>query len=226
MNNIKYENLGLMPYKQAWDYQLSLFNALLQNKQNKQLNEEHHLLFVNHPHVFTIGKSGDSNNLLINNELLKNKGIELYNIERGGDITYHGPGQQVVYPIFDLDRFKINTRKFVYRLEEAVINTLKEYSIQAERLEGAAGIWLDAQEKSRSRKICAIGIRSSRRVTMHGIALNVNTDLEYFSYMNPCGFTDRGVTSIAKEKNSKIDENELAEILKHKILEQFNTNLE
>ncbi len=221
MDNIKYENLGIMRYKEAWDYQLSLFNSLLQNKINKQSNDEHHLLFVNHPHVFTIGKSGDSNNLLINNNLLEQKGIELYHIERGGDITYHGPGQQVVYPIFDLDRFKINTRKFVYLLEEAVINTLNEYDIKAERLEGAAGIWIDANTKSRSRKVCAIGIRSSRRVTMHGIALNVNTNLEYFNYINPCGFTDRGVTSIQKEINKEVNENELAEILKQKIVEQF-----
>ncbi len=222
MENIKYENLGIMPYKKAWDYQLSLFNTLLENKQNKITNEQHHLLFVNHPHVFTIGKHGNSSNLLINNDLLKQKGIELYNIERGGDITYHGPGQQVVYPIFDLDRFKINTREFVFRLEEAVINSLQEFGIKSERLEGAAGIWIDTHEKSLSRKICAIGIRSSRRVTMHGIALNVNTDLKYFSYMNPCGFTDRGVTSIQKETNAKVDETKLVEILKDKILEQFN----
>ncbi len=222
MENIKYENLGIMPYKKAWDYQLSLFNTLLENKQNKITNEQHHLLFVNHPHVFTIGKHGNSSNLLINNDLLKQKGIELYNIERGGDITYHGPGQQVVYPIFDLDRFKINTREFVFRLEEAVINSLKEFGIKSERLEGAAGIWIDTHEKSLSRKICAIGIRSSRRVTMHGIALNVNTDLKYFSYMNPCGFTDRGVTSIQKEINAEVDESKFSAILKDKILEQFN----
>ncbi len=222
MENIKYENLGIMPYKQVWDYQLKLFNKLLDNKQNKIINEENHLLFVNHPHVFTIGKHGDEHNLLIDSNMLKQKGIELYNIERGGDITYHGPGQQVVYPIFDLDRFKINTREFVFRLEQAVINCLQEFDIKSERLEGAAGIWIDSHEKTLSRKICAIGIRSSRRVTMHGIALNVNTDLTYFNYMNPCGFTDRGVTSIQKEKNKEIDEDRLAKILKEKILEQFS----
>lgn len=223
MSNIKYENLGLMPYKKTWDYQLELFNKLLQNKQNHIENTQHHLLFVNHPHVFTIGKSGNDANLLINNDLLNKKSIELYHIDRGGDITYHGPGQQVVYPIFDLDKFKINTKKFVFRLEDAVINTLKEFDIKAERLEGAAGIWLDTDNKSKSRKICAIGIRSSRRVTMHGIALNVNTDLNYFNYMNPCGFTDRGVTSIQKEKNEEIDETKLATMLKNKIIEQFET---
>ncbi len=219
--NIKHENLGEMPYKKAWDYQLVLFNKLLENKQNGIKNEEHHLLFVNHPHVFTIGKSGNDNNLLINNDLLEQKHIELYHIDRGGDITYHGPGQQVVYPIFDLDNFKINTKKFVFRLEEAVINTLKEFNIESERLEGAAGIWLDADNRLKSRKICAIGVRSSRRVTMHGIALNVNTDLNYFSYMNPCGFTDRGVTSIQKEVGEKVDELAVAEILRNKIVEQF-----
>ncbi len=221
MENIKYENLGVMPYKKAWDYQLSLFNTLLENKQNKKSDNRHHLLFVNHPHVFTTGKNGNSANLLINNNLLEQKHIEMYNIERGGDITYHGPGQQVVYPIFDLDRFKINTKKFVYRLEEAVINSLLEFDIKSERLEGAAGIWIDTHEKRLSRKICAIGIRSSRRVTMHGIALNVNTNLDYFNYINPCGFTDRGVTSMQKEKQKEIDEIKLREILKTKILEQF-----
>jgi lipoyl(octanoyl) transferase len=221
MNKINYQNLGLVPYKKAWDYQLELFNQLLENKKAEKQNREHHLLFVNHPHVFTIGRNGNDNNLLINSQLLEQKGIELFHIDRGGDITYHGPGQQVVYPIFDLDEFKMNTREFVFRLEEAVINTLKEFSIKSSRLEGAAGIWLDADDKSKSRKICAIGIRSSRRVTMHGIALNIATDLDYFSFMNPCGFTDKGVTSIQKELNKPVDYQLVSSILKNKIVELF-----
>ncbi len=222
MNKINYQNLGLVPYKQAWDYQLELFNQLLENKKAEKKNREHHLLFVNHPHVFTIGQNGNDSNLLINNQLLEQKGIELFHIDRGGDITYHGPGQQVVYPIFDLDEFKINTREFVFRLEEAVINTLKEFSIKSSRLEGAAGIWLDAEDKSKSRKICAIGIRSSRRVTMHGIALNITTDLNYFSFMNPCGFTDRGVTSMQKEIGEAVDSELVSKVLKEMIIKQFS----
>ncbi len=222
MNNINYQNLGLVPYKKAWDYQLELFNQLLENKKAEIKNKKHHLLFVNHPHVFTIGRNGDDNNLLINRQLLEEKGIELFHIDRGGDITYHGPGQQVVYPIFDLDEFKINTREFVFRLEEAVIHTLEEFSIKSSRLEGAAGIWLDADDKQKSRKICAIGIRSSRRVTMHGIALNINTDLSYFSLMNPCGFIDRGVTSLKKEFGKSVDSEHIVSVLKERIIDQFN----
>jgi lipoyl(octanoyl) transferase len=222
MNKINYQNLGLVPYKKAWDYQLELFNQLLENKKAEIKNKKHHLLFVNHPHVFTIGRNGDDNNLLINRQLLEKKGIELFHIDRGGDITYHGPGQQVVYPIFDLDEFKINTREFVFRLEEAVIHTLEEFSIKSSRLEGAAGIWLDADDKQKSRKICAIGIRSSRRVTMHGIALNINTDLSYFSLMNPCGFIDRGVTSLKKEFGKSVDSEHIVSVLKERIIDQFN----
>lgn len=222
MNKINYQNLGLVPYKKVWDFQLDLFNQLLDNKKNERPNHEHHLLFCQHPHVFTIGRNGDENNMLINSALLEQKQIELYHIDRGGDITYHGPGQQVVYPIFDLDEFRINTKEFVFRLEDAVIKTLEHFSIKSSRLEGAAGIWLDADNKPQSRKICAVGIRSSRRVTMHGIALNINTDLNYFSYMNPCGFTDRGVTSMQKEIGQYVDIQEVEMVLKNQIVEQFS----
>lgn len=220
--NIIYENLGFKNYKETWDYQLQLFNQLLDNKKEEKSANTHYLLFVEHPHVFTIGRNGNINNLLINKKLLEDKNIEMFEIERGGDITYHGPGQQVVYPIFDLEQFGINIKEYVYRLEQAVIETLNEFSITAARLEGAAGIWLDIEDKSKSRKICAIGIRSSRRVTMHGIALNINSDLQYFNYMNPCGFTDRGVTSIKKELGKEVDFEEVSGLLKGKILEQFN----
>lgn len=220
--NIIYENLGFKNYKETWDYQLQLFNQLLDNKKEEKSANTHYLLFVEHPHVFTIGRNGNINNLLINKKLLEDKNIEMFEIERGGDITYHGPGQQVVYPIFDLEQFGINIKEYVYRLEQAVIETLNDFSITAARLEGAAGIWLDIEDKSKSRKICAIGIRSSRRVTMHGIALNINSDLQYFNYMNPCGFTDRGVTSIKKELGKEVDFEEVSGLLKGKILEQFN----
>jgi len=221
MKNIVYEDLGLINYKKAWDYQLVLFNKLLANKSAEIQNDNHHILFCEHPHVFTIGKNGDQGNLLVNNQELTYRGIEFYHIERGGDITYHGPGQQVVYPIFDLDEFKINTREYVYRLEEAVIETLDMYSISAARLQGAAGIWLDVNNPSKSRKICAVGIRSSRRVTMHGIALNVNTDLSFFSYMNPCGFVDKGVTSMQNETGENVDFDDVKMKLKNCILRKF-----
>ncbi len=219
--NIKYQDLGLIRYKEAWDYQANLFNQLFANKSSEIQNAQHYLLFCEHPHVFTIGKHGNSSNLLINTHFLEEKGIEYYHIDRGGDITYHGPGQQVVYPIFDLDEFKINTKEYVFRLENAVIKTLSKYSIHASRLEGAAGIWIDIELPDRCRKICAIGIKSSRRITMHGIALNVNTDLSYFNYMNPCGFIDKGVTSMQKELGKIVDFEDVRLSLKECILEQF-----
>jgi lipoyl(octanoyl) transferase len=221
MKNIVFEDLELKNYKKVWDYQIELFEKLLTNKNTGIKNDQHYLIFCEHPHVFTIGKNGDQSNLLINNKILEEKGIEYYHIDRGGDITYHGPGQQVVYPIFDLDEFKINTREYVRRLEEAVIETLKHFSIIADRLEGAAGIWIDSNVKGKSRKICAIGIKSSKRVTMHGIALNINTDLSFFSLMNPCGFVDKGVTSIQKELGEKVNFEKVKEILHECILKQF-----
>jgi lipoyl(octanoyl) transferase len=221
MNKIVFEDLGFINYKKAWDYQLNIFERLLANKDSEKRNATHHLIFCEHPHVFTIGKNGNQANLLINNELLHDKGIEYYHIDRGGDITYHGPGQQVVYPIFDLDEFKINTKEYVNRLEEAVIQTLKHFSIPASRLEGAAGIWLDANIQGQTRKICAVGIKSSKRITMHGIALNINTDLSFFSLMNPCGFVDKGVTSMQKEFGKIVDFEGVKLKLKDCIFEQF-----
>jgi lipoyl(octanoyl) transferase len=221
MISLTFNDLGLIHYKKAWDYQIQLFENIISKKNASQRIDEHHMLFCEHPHVFTIGKNGDQANLLINNELLKEKEIEFYHIDRGGDITYHGPGQQVVYPILDLDEFGINTREYVYRLEEAVIQTLKEFSIKASRLGGAAGIWLDVEDKTKCRKICAIGVKSSRRVTMHGLALNINTDLNYFSYMNPCGFVDKGVTSMQKELGEIIDIEIVKIKLKANILKSF-----
>jgi len=221
IKEIEFIDPGLIKYKDAWDYQLDLFSKLFANKSAEIQNNKHYLLFCEHPHVFTIGRNGDQGNLLADKEILVNQGIEFFQIERGGDITYHGPGQQVVYPIFDLDEFKINTKEYVFRLEDAVIETLSEFGIAAGRLEGAAGIWLDSDNQSRCRKICAIGIRSSKRITMHGLALNVNTDLSYFNYMNPCGFVDKGVSSMQKEIGIIIDFEEVKVKLKDNILKRF-----
>lgn len=225
MNKIHFQDLGLINYKEAWDYQIKLFEGLLKNKNSEIQNHVHYLLFCEHPHVFTIGKNGNHSNLLINKQVLNEKGIEYYHIDRGGDITYHGPGQQVVYPIFDLDEFGINTREYVFKLEEAVILLLSKYNIQAGRLEGAAGIWLDAAIPQKSRKICAVGVKSSRRITMHGIALNVNTDLSFFNYMNPCGFVDKGVSSIQKESGQYVDLSQLKQKLIESILSQFDARV-
>ena len=222
MINTIFEDLGLINYKKAWDHQIQLFEALLLNKSSEISNKEQYIIFCEHPHVFTNGKSGNHSNLLINKELLEQKEIEYYDIDRGGDITYHGPGQQVVYPILDLDEFGINTREYVYRLEEAVIKTLESFSIKAARLHGAAGIWIDVEDKSKCRKICAIGVKSSRRVTMHGLALNINADLKYFSYMNPCGFIDKGVTSMQQELGQMVDTNLVKSKLKENFIVQFN----
>ncbi len=218
--NFQYKDLGLISYKKAWDYQTILFNMLLEEKACGGMGQNR-LLFCEHPHVFTIGKSGDFSNLLINKEQLADKGIDYYHIDRGGDITYHGPGQLVVYPVFNLDSFGIGTREYVYRLEELIISAMKDFGIKCSRLEGAAGIWIDADIPVKSRKICAIGVRSSRRVTMHGLALNVNTDLNYFNYINPCGFTDRGVTSIQKELGTKVDFEKVKVVLLRYFKEYF-----
>ncbi len=218
--NFQYKDLGLISYKKAWDYQTILFNMLLEEKACGGMGQNR-LLFCEHPHVFTIGKSGDFSNLLINKEQLADKGIDYYHIDRGGDITYHGPGQLVVYPVFNLDSFGIGTREYVYRLEELIISAMKDFGIKCSRLEGAAGIWIDADIPVKSRKICAIGVRSSRRVTMHGLALNVNTDLNYFNYINPCGFTDRGVTSIQKELGTKVDFEKVKAVLLRYFKEYF-----
>lgn len=207
-----FEDLGLISYKKAWDYQKSIFNRLIDNKNGENRNKSQ-LLFCWHPHVFTIGKSGELSNLLINKKLLNEKGIEYYNIDRGGDITYHGPGQLIAYPLFDLDTFGIGTREYVFKLEKIVIHTMYEFGIECGRLGGAAGIWLEPDVPAKNRKICAIGVRSSRRVTMHGLALNINTDLSFFNYINPCGFTDKEVTSMKKEMNQVVDIEKVKSIL-------------
>ncbi|MBB4036731.1 lipoyl(octanoyl) transferase [Dysgonomonas hofstadii] len=203
-----YEDLGIIEYGKAWDYQERLFAEALSCKE-KELKPQSHLLFCEHPHVITIGKHGKQENLLFQEKFLKEKGISVFQIDRGGDVTYHGPGQLVGYPIFDLESFNIGLRQYIFNVEEIIIRFLAGYNIQSERLAGAAGVWIDTAEPSKTRKIAAIGVRSSRFVTMHGFALNVNTDLSYFSLINPCGFIDKGVTSLKKELGSSIDMQEV-----------------
>jgi lipoyl(octanoyl) transferase len=201
-----YKDIGLKDYKETWDYQADIFAKLVDSKKQQISGYEAvrptipgTLIFVQHPHVYTLGKSGSENNLLINSIQLRAKDAAFYKIDRGGDITYHGPGQLVGYPIFDIEAIKIGLKEYIFRLEEAIIKTVQEYGIQASRLDGGTGVWLDPQIHGRSRKICAIGVKASKFVTMHGFAFNVNTNLTYFNNINPCGFTDKGVTSLQKE---------------------------
>lgn len=222
-------DLGLIDYKKAWDIQEKLFKEIIDfkiaNKEldnNKQKNSNNYFLFCEHPHVYTLGKNGSENNLLINNKTLQSKNISFYKINRGGDITYHGPGQIVGYPIFDIENFSIGIKDYIYKLEEIIILTLKEYNIYAERLKGAAGVWINTPDKKKISKICAIGVRASRGVTMHGFAFNVNTNLEFFNYINPCGFTDISVTSLEKELHKKINIDEVKKKLIEKLSFVFN----
>lgn len=216
-------DLGIKAYKPTWDFQKELFSSIIEQKKNKELTKNT-LIFVEHPHVYTLGKHGDINNLLITREFMNKIGAEFYEIDRGGDITYHGPGQLVVYPIFDLENFNIRTREFVFLLEKSIIELLKEFNITASRKEGAAGVWLDS-ELPTARKICSIGIKSSRGATMHGIALNINTNLDYFTYINPCGFKNNGMTSIQKEKNQFIDIDKVKKLFLDKIAAVFNAKI-
>jgi lipoyl(octanoyl) transferase len=225
MEFVEFTDLGLRDYKQAWDLQQKVLEKLVKAKTGSPDPEAFHsLFFVEHPHVYTMGKSGHENNLLIRPTFLESIGATYYRIDRGGDITYHGPGQIVGYPIFDLDRLGMGVKKYIDTLEEAIIFTLEEYSIKASRLEEATGVWLDTGEKN-TRKICAIGVRVSRSVTMHGFALNVNTDLTYFNHINPCGFTDKGVTSMQKELGAKQDMNEVKKRLLKNLLVQFGLKI-
>ncbi|WP_373059746.1 lipoyl(octanoyl) transferase LipB [Zunongwangia sp. H14] len=219
---IKVQNLGFKDYKEVWDYQEQLFKETLELKiknrrENTKIETKNHLLFVEHPHVYTLGKSGDAKNLLISEEELKQKNASFYKINRGGDITYHGPGQLVAYPILDLDNFFTDIHKYLRFLEEAVILTLNEYGLKAERSEGETGVWLDVGTPF-ARKICAMGVRASRWVTMHGLALNVNADLGYFVNIIPCGIQDKAVTSLNVELGKK--EIPLAEV-QEKLLKHF-----
>ena len=207
---------GKISYDEAWDKQRLIFDKAIEKK-TKGEQPTNTLILCEHPHVITLGKSGNEHNLLLPEKFLKDKGVEFFHIDRGGDITYHGPGQLVVYPIFDLEQFGIGLKEYIHRMEETVIKTVADYGITADRFENATGVWLDI-DNSKARKICAIGVKSSRYVTMHGLALNVNTDLSYFSLINPCGFTEKGVTSIQKENNGEIIS---MEEVKQKMIDNF-----
>ncbi|NVJ89472.1 MAG: lipoyl(octanoyl) transferase LipB [Flavobacteriaceae bacterium] len=215
------QDLTQKDYKETWDYQTELLQEIVDtkifNRRNNTTNKtKNHFLFVEHPHVYTLGKSGDLANLLLNEEQLKEKGATFYKINRGGDITYHGPGQIVGYPILDLENFFTDIHKYLRLLEETIILTIAEYGLKGTRSEGETGVWLDVGTPF-ARKICAMGIRSSRWVTMHGFALNVNVDLGYFDNIIPCGIRGKAVTSMEAELNKKLD----LEEVKQKILKHF-----
>ena len=228
MPNVVFQDLGLIDYKEAWDYQEKLFNEILDvkknnRKKNRQDSSISYLLFCEHPHVYTLGKSGDENNLLVNEEYLRSRGATFYKINRGGDITYHGPGQIVGYPILDLDNFFTDIHKYLRYLEEAVILTLADYGIESTRSNGETGVWLDVGGE-KARKICALGVRSSRWVTMHGFAFNVNCDLSYFGNIIPCGIVDKSVTSMQKELGKEVDMQEVQQRLKGHLKSLFDFN--
>ena len=219
--SIQFQDLGLKDYKETWDLQEEILKKTVaikvrNRRENAGLPTPNHFLFVSHAHVYTLGKSGDLSNLLLNEEQLKTKGANFYKINRGGDITYHGPGQIVGYPILDLENFFTDIHKYLRLLEETIILTLADYGLEASRSQGETGVWLDVGTPF-ARKICALGVRASRWVTMHGFALNVNTDLGYFDHIIPCGIRGKSVTSLRVElKKDQVDENEVKEkLLKH-----------
>ena len=229
---VEYKDIGIRDYKETWDYQAEIFDKLVSSKKagnpgsvsgSERLPGA--LIFVEHPHVYTLGKSGSENNLLLDYIQLQAKDASFYKIDRGGDITYHGPGQIVGYPIFDLDAINVGLKEYIYRIEEAIIKTVAEYGLKASRLDGGTGVWLDPEIAGKARKICAIGVKASRYVTMHGFAFNVNTNLEYFNYINPCGFTDKGVTSLEKELGGKQDFESVKDRVKRNLVDIFNLEL-
>lgn len=221
MESFSYHDLGRIEYAEALQLQTAAFDTLLQAKAEGVKGEDK-LFFCEHNPVLTIGKSGKDANLLISEELLKQRGVSLFHINRGGDITYHGPGQTTGYPVFDLEHWHMGLRQYIATLEDAIIRFLALYGIKGERLDGATGVWIEPTVSGRARKICAIGVKSSRFVAMHGFALNINTDLSYFSLINPCGFTDKGVTSLAKELGG-VQDFELAKTQLHSLISQLFT---
>ncbi len=221
-HKIFFEDLGVMQYADAYEYQLKLFNETIEKKKKGEVTENK-LIFVEHPHVYTLGKSGDISNLTIPESFLKKINATFYKTDRGGDITYHGFGQIVIYPIFDLDNFNILIKKYINSIEEVIIRVLKKYGIEGQRLKGASGVWLT--NRPIYEKICALGVRVSRAVTMHGLAFNINTNLDYFNYINPCGFTDKGVTSLQKELKKEINTEDVKDLLKKYFVEVFENEL-
>ncbi len=232
MRSIHFHDLGLIAYAQAWDLQTRTFQDTIDRKianrtapPDSQVATEDHLFFCEHPHVYTLGKSGKASHLLLNEQGLRDMGVQFFPIDRGGDITYHGPGQIVGYPIFDLDHHFTDVHRYLRTLEEAIIGTLEAYGIKAGRIDGLTGVWLDWSEPLKARKICAFGIRASRWVTMHGFAFNVNTDLSYFGNIVPCGITDKGVTSMATELGHEVDINEVKDRLRVELANLFDVEM-
>lgn len=224
-----FKDIGLIEYKEAWLFQEKFFNKILEIKsknrnEGTEITTKNHLIFCEHPHVYTLGKSGNKENLLVNEDYLKSRGASFYKTNRGGDITYHGPGQIVGYPIFDLDNFFNDIGKYLRFLEEVIILTLKEYGLNGERSKGETGVWLDVG-KPTARKICAMGVKTSRWVSMHGFAFNLNTDLSYFENIIPCGINDKKVTSLEKEIGHKIDICHAKTLLKSNIERVFDLEL-
>ena len=217
MVQFNFKDVGVIDYRECWDLQEEILEQTIQDRVlSGAPSGKNNFLLVEHPHVYTLGKSGNPDNILITEEFLKKIGATFYRINRGGDITYHGPGQIVGYPIVDLEYLHIGIREFIRKMEEAIIETIGEFGLYGERKEGATGVWLAAGNPLKERKICAIGVRVSHFVTMHGFALNVNTDLQYFSYINPCGFASAAVTSLQKELGRKVEMEEVKRILKEK----------
>ncbi|WP_186753769.1 lipoyl(octanoyl) transferase LipB [Echinicola salinicaeni] len=230
---VKFIDLGQKDYKETWDYQEELFAGTvalkIQNRKNSPEQQQitpNYLLFVEHPHVYTLGKSGELSHLLLDENALAEKKATFYKINRGGDITYHGPGQLVGYPLLDLDNFFTDIHKYLRYLEEAIILTLADYGITAGRIEGLTGVWLDHEKQQNPRKICALGVKSSRWVTMHGFAFNVNADLSYFNNIVPCGISDKAVTSMHLELGKAVDEAEVKEKVKNHIAKLFEIEWE
>lgn len=233
--NVEMADWGLIEYGEAWDRQEAVLAVSLSIKRdwnNTPLEErpevpptEHRFFLCTHPHVYTLGKSGHMENLLVNDTRLKQLGVSFYKTNRGGDITYHGPGQIVGYPMLDLEKFYTDLGRYMRALEEVIIRTIAHYGIKGDRLPGATGVWLDVEDPRRARKICAMGVRCSRWLTMHGFALNANTDLNYFGYIVPCGIGDKGVTSIQKETGHPVDESELKQILLKEFATVFDCKL-
>lgn len=212
-----YVDWNLIPYAEAWQKQTEWFDILIRAKAEGE-SYENRIIMCEHPHVYTLGRSGKDNHMLLNDAQLEAIQATLYHIDRGGDITYHGPGQLVCYPILNLEEFQVGLKEYVHLLEEAVIRVCASYGIKTGRLEKATGVWLDGDSVN-ARKICAIGVRSSHYVTMHGLALNVNTDLRYFSYIHPCGFIDKGVTSLRQELKHEVPMDEVKQRLECELRE-------
>lgn len=233
MRQVEFKDLGTIEYGEAWQKQEELLKNAVEEKSRRitsgkdYLPQEikNYLLLCEHPHVYTLGKSGQKENLLITDERLKEINATYYKTNRGGDITYHGPGQIVGYPVLDLEQFYTDLGKYMRNLEEVIIKTIAHWGIKGERLEGATGVWLDADNPAKARKICAMGVKASRWVTIHGFALNVNTDMRYFDYIVPCGITDKQVTSIEKELDKRLDLNDVKTVLKSEFQKVFEAEL-